>query len=70
MMCSCGSLWIFYICRRVNLTLATTFVFWNSLFTGAATFEGIVSEREHVNDGEVPQECHHLQGERDVSDHS
>lgn len=46
------------------------FLVWNSLFTGAAAFEGIVSEREHVDDGEVPQECHHLQGEYDVSDHS
>ena len=42
----------------------------NSLFLGAKTFEGIVPQREHVHDGEVPQECHHLQGERDVSDQS
>ena len=34
---------------------------WNSLLAGAAPFEGIVSEREHVDDGEVPQECYHLQ---------
>ena len=42
------------------------FVVQNSLFSGAGVFEGDVSEREYVNDGEIPQERHHLQGEYDV----
>ena len=55
------------------LTFKQRFLFGfvkNSLFLGAKTFEGIMSQREHVNDGKVPQECHHLQGDCHVSDQS
>ena len=37
------------------------------LFPGGKIFEGHLSQREHVHDGKVQKECHHLQRECDVS---
>ena len=38
----------------------------NAVSTGATSLEGILSQWKHGNDWQVPQECDHTEGEREV----